>query len=122
MRGEAMWIRGRLRRTSEQVGARHIVFDIQTVHYSVNGECECRTDCDRMLANQPVCGTDNVVYPSECHLAARSCQQRIPIRIQDKENCSMLCNSSFSTVTIRYKGILRTAKIFPHSRFSLIND
>ncbi|KAM3719107.1 Agrin [Dirofilaria immitis] len=39
-----------------------------------NGKCECRSFCNTV--GPTVCGTDNVSYLSECHLAVRSCLAR----------------------------------------------
>uniref|UniRef100_A0A0N5B118 Agrin-like n=1 Tax=Syphacia muris TaxID=451379 RepID=A0A0N5B118_9BILA len=40
--------------------------------FIINGECICRKSCHR--TGPAVCGTNNVSYPSECHLSIRSCK------------------------------------------------
>ncbi|VBB29084.1 unnamed protein product [Acanthocheilonema viteae] len=56
---------------------------------SVCGKCECRSFCNR--AGPAVCGTDNVSYLSECHLAVRSClaraEEKSEIRVKQIGAC-----------------------------------
>ncbi|VDO44671.1 unnamed protein product [Onchocerca flexuosa] len=54
-----------------------------------SGQCECRSFCN--TAGPAVCGTDNVSYLSECHLAVRSClahtEEKSEIRVKKIGAC-----------------------------------
>lgn len=56
---------------------------------SYSGECECKSMCTS--PGPTVCGTDNVSYASECHLAIRSCilvqQGSKQIRVKNIGTC-----------------------------------
>lgn len=65
-----------------------------------SGKCECRPFCN--TAGPTVCGTDNVSYLSECHLAVRSCIARVEekseIRVKQIGACGLCFLLSYFSI------------------------
>lgn len=49
--------------------------------------CQCPTLGECSGRNKPVCGSDDVVYQSECHMKVASCQAKASITVRNKGVC-----------------------------------
>ena len=51
--------------------------------------CQCPTLGECSGRDKPVCGSDGVVYKSECHMKVASCQAKASITVRNKGVCGM---------------------------------
>ena len=50
-----------------------------------SGRCVCPTECPEVA--EPVCASDGVTYPSECHLKSAACRQSADIGVRFFGEC-----------------------------------
>uniref|UniRef100_A0A915PPS5 Agrin n=1 Tax=Setaria digitata TaxID=48799 RepID=A0A915PPS5_9BILA len=67
-----------------------------------NGICSCPSSCPDASEKSIVCGTDGILYPSQCHLKMAICHKGFPVSIQPISNCpqpKLRKTGKFSTIS-----------------------